>query len=185
MTDEDMKTMGAQVPSDTAQVVKQKLEYGEWSEYARRLAEVIAHGDADDERTPFDVAIEKKRQDLADARDERDKWQGRVDDYEREIERLKREREEYKTTQDRFEGAVWQLEQNFRAGEIGHLYASHTKIKNLGEQFDRDPDTLMDLLRERNPDVPDHAFKQLAYATDKFTGLPSDVVGTPVEEREA
>lgn len=180
---DDTTTMGAQIPTDTAEVVKERLGYGEWSEYARELAEVLAYGDGFDERTPYDVVIQKKRGELDDARDTRDEWQDTIDTLERELEDLKQEREEYKTTKDQFEGALWQLEQDFRAGEIGHLYKSHPKIKNLSERFGRDAEALMDTLRERNSDVPEYAFKQLAFADSKFGGLAESDVGTPVENR--
>lgn len=182
---DDTTTMGAQVPVETAEVAKEKLEYGEWSEYARELAEVIAFGDGFNERTPYDVVIAKKKDELDHAREMRAEWESEVQSLTEEIENLKQEREEYKTTEDQFEGALWQLEQDFRAGEIGHLDETQPKIKNLAERFDKTPESLMETLRQRNPDVPQYAFKPLQAVREKFWGLPDDDVATPVGNRES
>lgn len=179
---EDTVTKGAQIPEQVAEALDSQLGYGDWSDYCNRLAEAIAFGGGYDERTPFDVVIQKKRDELEDAREKRDEWAETVDELERDIEDLKVEREEYKTTEDKFDGALWQIEQDFRAGELGHLDTGHTKIKNLAERFGRSPEAVVSELRDRNPDVPDYAFEQIAFADRKFTGLDEDRV-PPVDER--
>ena len=180
---EDTVTKGAPIPAETAEVLGERLDHGEWSEYVRSLADILAYGDADT-RTPFDAVIENKQDALSEARRRRDDINIQIKILEDELETLKRERENHTTKAEQFDGALWQLEQDFRSGQFGHAVEDQIKIKNLASKFGRSTEAIITLLRERNPDVPEHAFKPPAAVRKRFSGLEESRVSLPVEKRE-
>lgn len=183
MTD-DQKRIAADIDEDTHAILKEKLEYGELSEVIRDVANTIAFGDGWDRRTVIDRRIEQKRQELSTLRDQRREINGKIESIEDRIDELEDRRERVETEAEQYTGALWSLEQSFRAGELGHLDPEHGRVKSLANEFGKSPESVLDELRERNPDVPDYAFKQKMHASRQFDGLPEDRVKTPVEQRE-
>lgn len=181
---DDQKRIVADIDEDTHAILKEKLEYGELSEVVRDVANTIAFGDGWDRRTVIDRRIEQKRQELSTLRDRRREINGEIESVEERIDELEDRRERVETEAEQYTGALWSLEQSFRAGELGHLDPQHGRVKSLAKEFGKDPEAVMDQLRERNPDVPSYAFEQRMHASRNFNGLSEDRVKVPVEQRE-
>lgn len=180
----DQERWGANIDADTKKMLDEKLDYGEASEIIREVAQSIAYGSGWDEATLLDRQIEQKRQEVRTLRDERRSINGAIETAEEELRELEREREEVQTKQEQFEGALWSFEQSFRSGEMGHINSSHPRVESFADEFGKDPDEFVQLLRERNPDVPDYAFEPFRTAKFRYDGVSSEKVNTPVEERD-
>jgi chromosome segregation ATPase len=190
---DERKRVVAKVDANTHEVLKRKLDHGELSALIRDIANTVAFGDEWDRQTLIEQRIESKREELRDLRDQRRSIEGKIETVEERIRDLERKRDQIETQEDQYEGALWSFEQSFRAGEFGHLDEGHPRLTSLAAEFDTSPADLHADLRERNPDVPDFAFKppemnarsalSPTSVSKKFTGLPEEQVATPVEER--
>lgn len=183
MTD-DHSRWGANIDADTKEILDEKLDHGEASEILREVANSIAYGSGWDQATLLDRQIEKKRQQLRTLRDKRRDIDGAIETAEEELRELERDRKEVKTKEEQFEGALWSFEQSFRSGEMGHIDETHARVESFAKEFGYEPEEIVQTIRDRNPDVPDHAFEPFQTAQFKFSGLSDDEISTPVEKRE-
>lgn len=181
--DPPKKRVVAEVDEDAKEILDEKLAHGELSELIRDVVNTVAFGDGWDRRTVLDRRIEAKREDIEALRAKRRDINAKIETAENDLKTLQQKRERIETKDEQYAGALWSFEQSFRAGEVGHIYPKHSRIHQLAEEYNKDREDVFDELRERNPDVPDHAFVEVGKADWKFTGLDESVVATPVDDR--
>lgn len=64
------------------------------------------------------------------------------------------------------------------------VFPDYPPVRDVASEFGVTPNEIIETLRERNPDVPSHAFKAGGNAVTKWHGLSEERADTPVEERE-
>lgn len=64
------------------------------------------------------------------------------------------------------------------------VFPDFPSVRDVASEFGVSPDEIIETLRERNPDVPSHAFKAGGHAVPDWHGLSEEQADTPVEERE-
>ena len=182
MTDDTTRLFGAQIDEDTYEILNSRLEYGEKSQLIRDLANSIAYGDCWDERTPLDVQIENIEEKLADARRRRREAEADIESYEDELDRLREKRENKQTREERLEASLVPVEADLRGGK--RVFADHGAIQSIAREYNLEAAAVLDQLKIRNPDVPDHAFKQQMHTTESWDGVDPEELNTPAEKRE-
>ena len=181
-SDDDIKQVIANVPEDIHQKAKDRLEHGGMTRVINEALETVAYGGTWDSRSAIDIQLNTKRQELKQARSERRAINTRIENLEDDISDLEQAREEQETEQDRLEGALWSFEQTFRSGET-RAVEENKQLQGIATEFRMDVEDVIDALRERNPDVPDAAFKPPALARGSWNGLSDAAVSRPAEER--
>lgn len=184
--DNDTKALAAEVDAEVHENLKEKLDHGEISELLRRVAETVAYGGTGDKRTIFDERIEMKREELDTKRYERKIVDTDIDRLEQELRELERKREQVETKEEQFMGEIKGIERRLRAGELPCVFTDHAEIANLKNEYGRSKESIIDLLRERNPDVPEYAFVDNLRDQRAFSGFSDvDQVTLPVGQRES
>jgi chromosome segregation ATPase len=182
---DDTQLITAQIDAETHAMLREMLEHGELSEIIRDVCQTVAHGEGWDRRMVIDNRIEAKQRKLRRAREERQRLETDIESMEADLADLREKRRTVKTEAERYVGALWSLEQSFRAGDVGHLWPAHPRVEGLADQYDKDAEEVFEDLKERNPDVPGYAFQQVMYAERTFEGLRESAVDTPVDHRNS
>lgn len=187
MTDDDeMVYLGAEIPKEKAEAVKSILDHGEQTDLIRFLADVIVETGGFERDNVFAARIQKVKNKLEQKTTDRDRLNRDIDDLTDELESLRERRERVLSQEDQYQATLEQLERGFRAGDHGHLDPGHPRIQEVANQYDLEPTSVLDDLKERNPDVPPKAFKDYrAVSGSPFKGLSDDQVTLPLEDRES
>lgn len=88
--------------------------------------------------------------------------------YERE-QQVRSEYEEER--EETFEEQLAEIEGNLHDGM--HIWPAHGDVEELAEIRGTEPAEIIELLKQRNPDVPEYAFKEARKADYRWTGFDS------------
>lgn len=191
--DEPTKLFGAQIDADTHEVLDARLEYGEKSRLIQDLANTIAYGGDWNERTPLDIQIENVEEKLARAREKRRKADAEIETYEADLQRLRDKRETKQTREEKIEASLVPVEADLREGK--RVFPEHGAIQTIAREYSMAAIDVIDFLKERNPDVPDHAFEEPEHVAGEsaassknatgagWGGVPPEERNTPPEKR--
>lgn len=188
MSNSDTKRWGAEIDAELYKALDNSLERGERTAVLREVAEKLAAGEYDG-YTVNDIKVAQKREEIEDLREVMRQARADLERTESELDDLLREREQIETEADRYDGALWSFEQDFRAGDVGHVTGNEPGTIKIADEFGKSVDGVVNDLRERNPDLPDKAFEcEDHYALKStsecvFEGLPPEKAATPVEKR--
>lgn len=185
MPEHEMKQVMAEIPSEDKEMLDEILAHGELTELIREVVSSVVEGEGFNRRTVYDARIKQVTRKITDTRDEINRLHRELERLENTRDTLQQEREGVLTKAEEWEAAFGEVERAFRAGDLGHLDPGHQRIKDIARRFGKTPDAVHEELRDRNPDVPDHAFKQTMFVERRFGGLPESQVGLPVEERRS
>lgn len=183
-TSDDTKRVVADIDAETHSLLKERLEHGEMSELIREVAGTVAYGGGWDRSNIKERQLRKERQELRQLREQRRELDAKIETKEETIRELEHEREQMESEEERLEGALWSFEQTFRAGET-RAVEENTQLQSIANEFKLDVEDVQSQLRERNPDVPECAFKPPALSRGSWDGFPPELVETPVDERES
>jgi len=154
---DDRKQVNFTAPRSTVESAQQKLEHGEMSEELRATLDRIAHGADVAEETRLTDRLEELRGNRRDLRDERDRIESELEENERDIERVERRLDELRETNGEYDGVLAMLESDLHDGV--RLMAGSEKVQRAATIGDCSPADVIDDIRDRNPDVPDMAFR--------------------------
>jgi len=141
----------------TVEAAKDKLEYGELSEELRATLDRIAHGADVAEETRLTDRVEQLREERRELQRERDDIVDKIEETERDIERVERRLEELRETNGEYDGVLAMLEGELHDGV--RVMAGTDTVKRAASIGDCTPEDVINDLRDRNPDVPDMAFR--------------------------
>jgi chromosome segregation ATPase len=191
---DDTSLFGAQIDADTADIIDNRLEYGEKSRLIREFAQEIAYGAGWDERSSIDIQIEHVEDKLAEARKRRRQAEQQIETYEDELARLREKRETKQTRQEKLDASLVPVEDDLRRGS--RVFPDHGAVQRIAREYDITAEDVLERLKERNPDVPDRAFREpdAIYtegtassanqsSTDDWNGVDDEEINTPVENR--
>lgn len=158
MTDEKMTQVGFKANSDAHERAKRRLEHGELSRRLRETVEEIAYGTETTERRRLKEKLDDLRQDKRDVENEIENKRHERDELDREIARVEDRLDTMIQQDGEYDGFLQSMESDLRDGmrfDIGH-----GKVEDAAETGDCSREQVIQDLKERNPDVPDRAFRE-------------------------
>lgn len=156
MTDYD-KLVNFNANSKTVEEAKSKLDHGELSEELRATLDRIAHGADVAEETRLTDRLQTLREDRRKLRRDREEIEEQIEEVNRDIERVEARLDELREQDGEYDGVLSMLEEDLHAGQ--RILGGSDKIKRAAKIGGCSVDDVIDDLRERNPDVPDKAFR--------------------------
>lgn len=190
---EETTIASAEVPKTTYEVAMDKLPYGGLSKEIRGLVERIAHGDDMNQRGRIEKRLRDLREQRREYQEERREIDTRIENVDDRIRTAEEELANLSETEERYEAKIEMLEQRLRDpdGEYFHLLPDLNAVRSIANETGREPEGVVQDVRDRNPDVPDYAFEAppSMYEHDpihnpRWTGVDPELVDLPVEERE-
>ena len=151
------KLVNFNVDEETYELAKNKLEYGEMSELLRQTVRGIAVGTDTTERERKQELLEDKRKAVRDIDREIDDLENDKDEILREIERIERRLNELLEQDGEYDGVLAMLEEDLQSGI--RILGGSDKVAKAAQIGDCSREDVVDDLKERNPDVPDKAFR--------------------------
>ena len=149
--------VGFEVDKDTVETAKQKLEFGEMSQRLRETLEAIAHGTEVAEETRLTDRLQTLREERRSLRQQRDNVENDLDEVNRKIERVEQRLDSLREQDGQYDGVLAMLEEDLHSGV--RILGGSDKIKRAAELGDCSVDEVIDDLKERNPEVPEKAFR--------------------------
>lgn len=152
------KTVNFKANSDTVEEAKSKLDYGEMSEILRRALEEVAHGADVAEETRLTDRLKTLRENRRGLRQERDNIETELDEVNRKIERVEQRLDSVREQEGQYDGVLAMLEEDLHDGM--RILKESNKIQRAAKVGDCSAGDVIADLKERNPDVPDEAFRK-------------------------
>lgn len=188
---DETKRIVVEVAAEKKAVLDELFGHGELTATYRDMTDRIIEMEGYDRQTVYDARIEQKQQELAHLREQRDGLDNAIDAITDEIHDLRSQRENVLTTEDEYRGALKAVEHDLRRlpddrddhAALRCVWPTHPRIETLADEYGRQPEDVHSDLRDRNPDVPDHAFTK-GVTGGNFRGFRDEQAQLPVEERE-
>lgn len=181
--EEERKKISFDIAADTIEILDARLEYGERSELLRTFLQELAYGGGADAKTPIEMNIERVETKIDEVNDKLKRLRTEKERLEQERERLYQRKKETATKGERLSTALSGVEANLRGGI--NIDVDHVSIRNIAEDLNMSRKDVHDKLKERNPDVPPHAFEQRLHTDEEWDGLSESEQTLPPEERES
>lgn len=145
------------VPEHLREAAKRNSEHGEISERVRDVLREIAYGENIAEH-------ERKKQELAQTRQKKDELRNKLTEIQAELEnverkerRLEEQIEQSQTTEQEYKTILQTLEAEVRDG--ANITVQRRSVKNAAEIKGIEPEEVVGELKDRNPEIPEHAFQ--------------------------
>lgn len=155
--DEDLVQVSHMVPRHHRDKATDNTEWGGISEAVREVYRLLANGaNIDTVRIKLKLDLARKRrrnikEQIADLRQEL----SILEDREEELEARLSERQ---TGHGKFDELYGELETDLSNGYS--VFPEHGKVKRAADVSDYTPSEIVDMLREDNPELPDHQFEE-------------------------
>jgi len=158
MTDEDTEQVNVEVPAETKEVAKRKLEHGGITRVVREALSRVAHGEETTERE----RVKDNLQDLRDKKrqkiNERNNLDNEIAELETQIERAENRLEELEDKVGEYEGMLQVIESTMHENGM-HVDPGHGRVKDAAQVGNCTPEDVIADLQDRNPDLPDKQFR--------------------------
>ena len=139
------------------ELAQSKLDHGEMSELLRQTVRGVAVGSNTTERERKQELLEDKRKAVRDIDREIDDLENDKDELFREIERIERRLNELIDQDGEYDGVLAMLEEDLHSGI--RILGGSDKVAKAAQIGDCSREDVVADLKERNPDVPDKAFR--------------------------
>lgn len=156
------------VPEHVREAAKANAEYGELSEKVRTLYETVAFGEEIGERSQLQRELDSIREKKDQKRAKKREIETEIENLERREQRIEERISSLSSKEDKFEGAMEMIEQQLYDGT--HIFPEHGLVKRATGLAGMDPEQVINKLKERNPGVPDYAFKSKIHAERDWHG---------------
>jgi len=151
------KLVNFKADKDTVEIVKQKLEHGEMSDRLRDTLNEIAHGADVAEQTRLKDRLQELRKERREITSDIEALQDKRDEKDREIERVETQLDNLREQQGEYDGALQAIEGQLHEGV--RMAPDSVPVKEAARIGDVDTEGVIEAIKERNPDVPDFAFR--------------------------
>lgn len=170
--DDELVQVNHMVPRGIKEQAKQKADqWGELSDAVRRVYRIIARRGEFGDKGELEVELLKAKHDrerLEEQIDELSEQLSVVTEREKEIEEQIATREEREST---YESHLEEIESEIRSGQS--VFPEHGMVEEAASVGNTNPMSVIDELRDRNPDLPDAAFKKKQEGGEVWTGTES------------
>lgn len=153
---DDMVQVSHLVPKSVKEDAQKKAEHGELSDAVRKTYEIIAYGGDYEDTFRLEQQLDRARAEYERLVEDKEDVERKIRETAETIETLEERLESIESAKSNFEEQIQELERGLKTGE--HIFPSHGKVERAAEAGRMSPEEVIDLLQERNPDVPDHAF---------------------------
>lgn len=160
------------VPEDLREDAKENSGHGDLSDAVRQAYRIIAYGDDYEDTFRLQQRLERARNEYERLVEDKEQIEREMRDVSSRIDSLDRKLEESKEAEAAFEDELSHLEAAVRSGE--HIFPSHGKVQNAAEIGSVEPKDVVDQLKNRNPEIPDDAFKPAHKAEFAWNGVESE-----------
>ncbi len=160
------------VPEHVREAAKARAEYGELSEKVRTLYETVAFGEEIGERSQLQRELDSIREKKDRKRAKKREIETEIENLERREQRIEERISSLSSKEDKFEGAMEMIEQQLYDGT--HIFPEHGLVTRATGLAGMDPEQVINKLKERNPGVPDYAFKSKMHAQHDWHGCTEE-----------
>lgn len=163
MTDKDLDEQvmySVRMPRRLRRDAKRKTERGELSSAVRELFERTAYGEGPgetDELERLKNELENERDHIDDLRSDRRRIDAKIETAEQAIARLEERISAIQAKRDNVDVALENFEAMLENGD--RVSPRMNSVQDAAEKRGMSPEQFIKELQERNPDIPDHAFR--------------------------
>jgi len=157
--DEHVVQVHAEVPKETKQLAKEKLEHGGITRVVRQKLTEVAHGHGASEKDRVKDHLRELREDRKELKRKRTEIDERLDEVEVKIERAENKLEELRDKEGEYEGALRMMEE-MMAREGTCVFPEHGKVKDAAQVGNCTPQDVIADLKDRNPEMDDSRFSE-------------------------
>jgi len=154
----DEKQVNFEVDADAYDQAKRKLEWGGISRVLRERVHEVAYGTETTERKRLKEKLEQLRKEKREVENEIDDLRHDRDEKEREISRVEDRLDTLIDQEGEYDGFLQSLESDLHEGK--RFFEGHGKIESAADLGDCTTEEVILDLKERNPDIPDRAFRE-------------------------
>ena len=145
------------VDEATLEQAKDGLDRGELSKELRATVERLAYGADVAQETRLTDQLRTLRENRREKRQERDNIETELEELNRKIERVEQRLDNLREQEGKYDGVLAMLEEDLHSGV--RILGGSDKIKRAAELGDCSVDEVIEDLKERNPEVPEKAFR--------------------------
>jgi len=157
--EQDHAQINVTVPRETKEIAKRKLEHGGLTRVVRDALTRVAHGEDVSEREKVTDKLRQLRDTKREKISKRNQLDDEIAELEVKIERAENRLDELDDKQGEYEGTLKMIEQKMHDDGM-HVFPGHGMIDEAASIGGCSPEDVIDDLRERNPDLPDHRFEE-------------------------
>jgi chromosome segregation ATPase len=157
------------MPKHLREAAKERTDHGELSERVRDLYRRIAFGEEVADHESAQRELHRVREEKDEARSDIRDRQADLEALERKETRLEERLNEHKSREDEYQGHLKSIEAHLYDG--GHVFPTHGLVKEASRTAECEPEEVIDDLKERNPKIPDYAFKQAMESDQAWYGV--------------
>lgn len=169
MTDKEYTQVSFRVPKHIKERAMEKTEHGEMTENIRSLYEQIAFGEEVAEHQQLKLELDRVREEKDDTRAEIRNLQSELEELERKESRLEERLQQKQSKADEYRVILETLEKQLLDGQ--RILESNQSVQDAASIKNVEPDEVIAELQERNPDVPDYAFRPFNEDRKQWEGL--------------
>ena len=167
---------------EVVETAKAKLKHGEMTEILRDTLRTIAFGEDLGQRARFERRTEELQDELRALREDKRELSAKIENVEQQIHGYQTKISNLSTREDRYEAKLESLEHRLRL-EGQRLDIDHAAVKEVARSVQKEPDGVIEDLKQRNPDIPVYAFQDGLLDRKRWDGLPEEQAQLPVGER--
>jgi len=168
MTD-DKAQINFNVERDAKELAKEKLEYGELSTELRETIHQIAFGEEISKREQSRKRLAELRETKDSLRADKREIEAELEEVEQQITRIEERLDDMERREDKYETSLEMLEETLYDG--GNVFEDHGQVIKAAKIGGKDTEDVIDELKERNPTIPDHAFKSALHTNKDWNGV--------------
>lgn len=158
MTDDNTTQVGFEVNADAYEKAKSKLPWGGVSSELRTKVHELAYGTQTTERRRLKDKLEDLRKERREIDNDIDEKKHERDEKERGISRVEERLDTLMQQDGEYDGFLEAIESNLHQGY--RVDPNHGQIEDAADLGDCTRDEVIKDLKERNPELPDKAFRE-------------------------
>lgn len=166
--DEELVQVSHLVPKQLREDAQENSGHGDLSDAVRQAYRIVAYGDDYENTARLKQRLERAKNEYKRLREEEDRVQEQKEETQKRIQRLRERIEEAESQEERYDELLADLESQIYAGS--HVFPSHGDVEEAADVAGKEPEAVIDDLKERNSDIPEDAFKPAHEAEFEWTG---------------
>jgi len=155
---DNRKHTGFKVDKQALEDAKESCEHGELSEELRRTVQRLAYGGETTKRERVKDELEELREKKREVIVEKQQLQSKEQELERKIQRKEQELDGLQDTEAEYTGMLETIEADLHDG--ARVWGTMPKVEKAAHRADKTTAEVIQDLQERNPDIPDKAFRE-------------------------
>lgn len=169
MANDEMVRTTLLVPEHVKEAAKRNTERGEISTELRRTYRKLAFGEAVEREDTERQRLQELREEKDDIRSKIRNLQADLEELEREEARLEERLQNRESREQKYETILETLESELYDG--ANITVHRSSVKNAADLKEVTPKEVVEEIKERNPAVPDHAFKPPMETNEEWNGI--------------